>query len=191
MLQKVKLENILFLDIETVAQQPEFSKLSGDFKAHSEHKANFIGKEEETPENLYSRAGIYSEFGKIVCISAGFINIESGNKILRIKSFANDDESILITDFFELLNKHYSFKDALLCAHNGKEFDFPYIARRALVNGIDIPEILDLAGKKPSDLQIQIIRETFKSFDWEPGFAVEEIVADQLINDNLIIGLPI
>lgn len=149
MLQKVKLENILFLDIETVAQQPEFSKLSDDFKSHWEHKANFIGKEEETPEDVYGRAGIYSEFGKIVCISVGFINIESGKKTLRLKSFANDDERILITDFFELLNKHYNFKDALLCAHNGKEFDFPYIARRALVNGIDIPEILDLAGKKP------------------------------------------
>lgn len=149
MLQKVNIENILFLDIETVAQQPQFADLSDDFKAHWERKANFIGTANETPEDVYSRAGIYAEFGKIVCISVGFINKESGKKTLRIKSFANDDESLLITDFFGLLNKHYSHRDALLCAHNGKEFDFPYIARRALVNGIEIPEILDLAGKKP------------------------------------------
>jgi uncharacterized protein YprB with RNaseH-like and TPR domain len=149
MLQKVNLENILFLDIETVAQQPDFSDLSKDFKKHWVKKANFIGDKDETPEDVYSRAGIYAEFGKIVCISVGFINKESGKKTLRIKSFANDDESLLIFDFFGLLNKHYNFKDALLCAHNGKEFDFPYIARRALVNGIEIPEILDLAGKKP------------------------------------------
>ena len=97
MLQKVKLENILFLDIETVAQQSEFSKLSDDFKAHWERKANFIAAADETPEDVYSRAGIYSEFGKIVCISVGFVNIESGNKTLRIKSFANDNEKILIT----------------------------------------------------------------------------------------------
>ncbi len=148
MLQKVNLEKVLFLDIETVAQQPEFSQLDADFKAHWEKKASFIGKD-ETPEEVYNRAGIYAEFGKIVCISVGFINNEFGNKTLRLKSFANDDETILLNDFFELLSKHYNHRDALLCAHNGKEFDFPYIARRALVNGIDIPEILDLAGKKP------------------------------------------
>jgi uncharacterized protein YprB with RNaseH-like and TPR domain len=148
MLQKVNLENILFLDIETVAQHPEHSHLNSVLKEHWEKKANLISKD-ETPKEAYRRAGIYAEFGKIVCISVGFINTESGKKNLRLKSFANDDESILITDFFELLNNHYNYKEALLCAHNGKEFDFPYIARRALVNGIDIPETLDLAGKKP------------------------------------------
>ncbi|MDG1476156.1 MAG: 3'-5' exonuclease [Vicingaceae bacterium] len=149
MLEKVNLEKILFLDIETVAQQPDFSELSDDFKRHWARKANFISKEEESPEDIYERAGIYAEFGKIVCISVGFIKTEFGKNTLRLKSFANDDESKLLTDFFELLNKHYNYRDALLCAHNGKEFDFPYIARRALVNGIKIPEILDLAGKKP------------------------------------------
>jgi DNA polymerase elongation subunit (family B) len=149
MLSKINLEKVLFLDIETVAQQSEFSKLSDDFKAHWEKKASFIGKEDETTEDTYERAGIYAEFGKIVCISVGFINIENEEKKLRIKSFANDDEAILINNFFELLNSHYNNREALLCAHNGKEFDFPYIARRALVNGINIPEILDLAGKKP------------------------------------------
>lgn len=149
MLRKVNLEKILFLDIETVAQQPEFSHLSDDFKAHWERKAGFIAKDNESPEEIYDRAGIYAEFGKIVCISVGFINIENGIKTLRLKSYFDDDEKVLLVDFFELLNKHYNGSDYLLCAHNGKEFDFPYIARRALVNGIEIPEILDLAGKKP------------------------------------------
>lgn len=149
MLQEVNLEKILFLDIETVAQQPEFSQLNNDYKAHWERKAGFIAKNNETPEEIYGRAGIYAEFGKIVCISVGFINIENEVKTLRLKSYYNDDEKIILVDFFELLNKHYNDKDSLLCAHNGKEFDFPYIARRALVNGIEIPEILNLAGKKP------------------------------------------
>jgi len=149
MLQEVNLEKILFLDIETVAQQPAFSQLNDDFKAHWERKASFIAKDNETPEEIYNRAGIYAEFGKIVCISVGFIKIENGTKTLRLKSFYNDDEPVLLNDFFDLLNNHYNYKEALLCAHNGKEFDFPYIARRALVNGINIPEILDLAGKKP------------------------------------------
>jgi predicted PolB exonuclease-like 3'-5' exonuclease len=152
MLGKINLEKVLFLDIETVAQQPEFSQLDADFKAHWEKKANFIGAADETPEDTYGRAGIYAEFGKIVCISVGFIKTENGTKTLRIKSYANDDEAILIKEFFELLNNHYNHREALLCAHNGKEFDFPYIARRALVNGITIPDILDLAGKKPWEI---------------------------------------
>ena len=149
MLQKINLEKILFLDIETVAQSSDFSQLNDDIKAHWERKANFIAKDDETPESLYERAGIYAEFGKIVCISVGFINIENGIKSLRLKSYYNDNEQKLLTDFFELLNNHYNNRDSLLCAHNGKEFDFPYIGRRALINGINIPEILDLAGKKP------------------------------------------
>jgi DNA polymerase elongation subunit (family B) len=149
MLQKINLEKILFLDIETVAQNPEFSQLDDDFKKHWEHKAKFLAKEDETAESIYERAGIYAEFGKIVCISVGFIKIESGAKTLRLKSYFNDDEKTLLIDFFELLNKHYNDRDHLLCAHNGKEFDFPYIARRSLINGINIPSILDMAGKKP------------------------------------------
>lgn len=149
MLQKINLEKILFLDIETVAQQSDFNDLDEIFQKHWENKARFIAKEEETAEDVYERAGIYAEFGKIVCISIGAIRIENGIKKLRLKSFYNDDETILLTDFFELLNQHYSSRDDLLCGHNGKEFDFPYIARRALINGITIPSILDLAGKKP------------------------------------------
>lgn len=149
MLQKINLEKILFLDIETVAQSPNFSDLSDVFQKHWEQKSRYISSEDETKEESYGRAGIYAEFGKIVCISVGIIRIENGIKKLRLKSYYNDDEGVLLTDFFELLNQHYNTRDSLLCAHNGKEFDFPYIARRALINGINIPEILDLAGKKP------------------------------------------
>ena len=149
MLQKINLEKILFLDIETVAQSPNFSDLSEAFQKHWEQKSRYISNDDETSTESYGRAGIYAEFGKIVCISVGIIRIENGTKKLRLKSYYNDDEAVLLTDFFELLNQHYNTRDSLLCAHNGKEFDFPYIARRALINGIAIPEILDLAGKKP------------------------------------------
>lgn len=149
MLQKINLEKVLFLDIETVAQKSNFTELDDVFQKHWENKARFISKEEETAEDVYERAGIYAEFGKIVCISIGAIRIENGIKKLRLKSFYNDDEQVLLTGFFELLNQHYNSRDNLLCGHNGKEFDFPYIARRALINGISVPSILDLAGKKP------------------------------------------
>lgn len=149
MLNNVNLEKILFLDIETVAQKSTFDELDDQFQKHWEQKAKFISQNEETPKEIYERAGIYAEFGKIVCISVGVIRSENGIKNLHLKSFYSDDEATLLIDFFEMLNKHYNSKDVLLCAHNGKEFDFPYIARRALVLGISIPEILDMAGKKP------------------------------------------
>lgn len=153
MLNRINLEKILFLDIETVAQKADFLELNDNFRKHWEKKASFLAKNEETPEEIYDKAGIYSEFGKIVCISVGFIRLEDGEKKLRIKSYANDDEKYLLNEFFDLLNQHYHHQDDLLCAHNGKEFDFPYIARRALVNQIEIPPILDLAGKKPWEVQ--------------------------------------
>lgn len=148
MLEKIRLEKILFLDIETVAQQPNFNSVDERLQEFWEQKAKYIAAD-ETPEEAYSRAGIYAEFGKIVCISVGFITYEGSEKNLRLKSFYGDDEKLLLEEFFDLLNNYFNQADHLLCAHNGKEFDFPYIARRALVNGLNIPSILDLAGKKP------------------------------------------
>jgi len=148
MLEKIRLEKILFLDIETVAQQPNFNSVDERLQKFWEQKAKYIAAD-ETPEEAYSRAGIYAEFGKIVCISVGFITYEGSEKNLRLKSFYGDDEKMLLEEFFDLLNNYFNQADHLLCAHNGKEFDFPYIARRALVNGLNIPSILDLAGKKP------------------------------------------
>ncbi|MBL1231970.1 MAG: 3'-5' exonuclease [Flavobacteriales bacterium] len=148
MLEKIRLEKILFLDIETVAQQPNFNSVDERLRKFWEQKAKYIAAD-EIPEEAYSRAGIYAEFGKIVCISVGFITYEGSEKNLRLKSFYGDDEKMLLEEFFDLLNNYFNQADHLLCAHNGKEFDFPYIARRALVNGLNIPSILDLAGKKP------------------------------------------
>ena len=148
MLEKIRLEKILFLDIETVAQQPNFNSVDERLQKFWVQKAKYIAAD-ETPEEAYSRAGIYAEFGKIVCISVGFITYEGSEKNLRLKSFYGDDEKMLLEEFFDLLNNYFNQADHLLCAHNGKEFDFPYIARRALVNGLNIPSILDLAGKKP------------------------------------------
>lgn len=153
MLANINLEKVLFLDIETAAQQPDFEHLSEDYKKHWTQKSGFLSKEDETPEELYHKAGIYAEFGKIICISVGFIAFKEGRKQLRIKSYYGHDEKELLVSFFDLLNEHFNTPNHLLCAHNGKEFDFPYIARRALVNGLKLPVTLDLAGKKPWEVQ--------------------------------------
>ena len=149
MLRQINLKKVLFLDIETVSQNPSYSNLTENLKAHWQHKTRFLSGDKEPPEETYGRAGIYAEFGKIVCISVGIVYTENNEKKLRLKSFYGDDEYELLVNFFQLLTKSYASKNSLLCAHNGKEFDFPYIARRALINQLELPNVLDLAGKKP------------------------------------------
>ncbi len=150
MLENIKTEDILFLDIETVSQYKSYNEMPENLQALWVHKAGFIKKDEtDSPETLYERAGIYSEFGKIICISVGVVR----DNHLRIKSFYGHDEAEILNQFAELLNRSYNKATSLLCAHNGKEFDYPYISRRMLVNGIKIPQILDTCGCKPWEVK--------------------------------------
>ena len=144
-----KLNNILFLDIETVPQEESWGQLSKEMQGLFEKKTQYQRKEEFTAEQFYDRAGIWAEFGKIICISVGyFVDVDS-KKQLRVTSFFGDDEHKLLTEFKVLLDKHFAKKDNILCAHNGKEFDFPFIARRMIMHKIELPKKLNLFGKKP------------------------------------------
>jgi len=145
------LQNILFLDIETVSQQPAFDLLEEEWKELWTRKAEILlrNKEDETIESIYSRAAIYAEFGKIICISCGFLQGNGEEKKLVLKSFYGDDEKTLLRGFADMLLKWTAESPKFLCAHNGKEFDFPYLCRRMVVNGIAIPTILHLPGRKP------------------------------------------
>lgn len=150
MYNTLQLENILFLDIETVPAFPTYADVPEEWKKLWDKKAILIGKEkDDTPESLYNRAGIYAEFGKIICISVGVLKTIEGKEQFRIKSFFGDDEKLLLANFSELLKKHFSKTENRLCGHNAKEFDFPWIARRMMIHGIRIPTLLDTAGKKP------------------------------------------
>ena len=151
MLQDTHLHKILFLDIETVPAYKDYGQVPDEFKLFWDKKASFLASnEDDSPESLYGRAGIYAEFGKIICISVGFLVFTDGSdKQFRIKSFFGHDEKQLLEEFISLVSKHYDDGNHLLCAHNGKEFDFPYLARRMLINGLKLPAMLDTAGKKP------------------------------------------
>ena len=166
MLKNINSESILFLDIETVPQHADYDSMSENFKSLWEKKSQFFRKEDQNASEVYQRAGIYAEFGKIICISVGLINSDNGKKSLRLKSFFGDDEAKLLSDFFDLLNK-LTKKEIFLCAHNGKEFDYPYIARRALINSMEIPAILDTAGKKPWDIKNLDTLELWKFGDYK------------------------
>ncbi len=167
MLDSIKDEDVLFLDIETVPLNEEFEQLPEKLQALWDKKSSRFRDEEQTASDVYQRAGIFAEFGKIICISAGYIHKKSKVDHFRVKSFYGDDEKLLIKEFFKLLKKSYSSKKHLLCAHNGKEFDFPYIARRALINGIKLPSILDIAGKKPWEVKHLDTLELWKFGDYK------------------------
>ncbi|MBN1186906.1 MAG: 3'-5' exonuclease [Bacteroidales bacterium] len=167
MLQDINIENILFLDIETVPIQRSYSDLSETMQELWDKKSSFFRKDEESSLDVYQRAGIYSEFGKIICISVGHIILKNGKYTFRVKSFFGDDEKVLLNEFSSMLQKFSSRSDALLCAHNGKEFDFPYIARRMLINGLKLPSLLDIAGKKPWEVKHLDTLELWKFGDYK------------------------
>lgn len=165
MLQNLNLRNVLFLDIETVPQFGNFNDVPMRFAELWEKKYSTIKRDSEDPPELsYKRAGIYAEFGKIICISCGFFG--NGNSF-RIKSFYGHDEKELLKEFSLMLDRSFSSPDKLLCAHNGKEFDFPYICRRLIINQLPLPAILEIAGKKPWEIQHIDTMELWKFGDYK------------------------
>ncbi|MCF8274528.1 MAG: 3'-5' exonuclease [Flavobacteriaceae bacterium] len=166
MITKLNLENILFLDIETVPEAQYFSDLNETKQALWEHKSQYQRKEDESPEAFYERAGIWAEFGKIICISVGYFTFRGDIRNFRVTSFYGDEIKIL-KDFKNLLISHFSESKHLLCAHNGKEFDFPYIARRMIINNIELPYKLNLFGKKPWEVPHLDTLELWKFGDYK------------------------
>lgn len=166
--EKTHLEKILFLDIETVPQYYHFEEMSDEAKKLFEAKSRSKIKEDKSVVDVYNEtAGILSEFGKIVCISVGFINETMSGRQMRVKSFYHDDEETLLLQFKRLLDEHGHSKYFALCGHNAKEFDFPYICRRMLIHGMQLPSLLDLAGKKPWEIPHFDTMELWKFGDYK------------------------
>jgi 3'-5' exonuclease len=150
-----ELRDILFIDIETVAGTDDYSSLGERLKTQWARKANFFKRgPDQTDEDLFNdRAGIYAEFGKVVCISVGkFIDTDSGELGLKTKVYSNHDEKLLLQEFKSMIERMDS-STLRFCAHNGKEFDYPYLCRRMLIQSIPLPAPLNLSGKKPWDVQ--------------------------------------
>ena len=144
---------ILFLDIETVPQYSSVLELDDVERELWQKKSARLVEDGMSDEDLYKKAGIFAEFGKIICISAAFLRPKNGSYEMRVRSFYGDDEKEILNSFMAMVNKYFNTKKIFFCAHNGKEFDFPFIARRALINGIQIPLTLDSRGMKPWEIQ--------------------------------------
>ena len=161
-----QLENILFLDIETVPQTYFFDDLTPETRTLFEAKNRMKITEEKTGAQVYQDlGGIQSEFGKIVCISVGMVKNSVTGRTIRVKSFAHDDEFTLLNQFKKLLDDHY--RNGILCGHNAKEFDLPYLCRRMLIHGIALPQALDISGKKPWEIRHLDTMELWKFGDYK------------------------
>ncbi|MEI6681907.1 MAG: 3'-5' exonuclease [Bacteroidota bacterium] len=180
MLENYHIENILFLDIETVPQFATFEELPCELQPLWEKKANQLsrfGKPASeavlSAAEIYERAGIYAEFGKVICISTGIFR--QGE--LNIQSYRGDEEKQVLLSFCKMLHKSAEKKITRLCAHNGKEFDFPYLIRRMLINGLEIPAILDLSEKKPWEVNHLDTMELWKFGDYKSYTSLELLAA--------------
>ena len=170
MIQNILLEKVLFLDIETVPQVGKWEELDKTDQYLWDKKTRFQRKEDISAEEFYGdRGGIMAEFGKIICISVGIVE-KSGK--LMLKSFYSDDEKKLLEEFGEIFNRP-KLRDVILCAHNGKEFDFPWIARRFLINGMQPPVPFQLFGKKPWEIQHIDTMELWKFGDYKSFISLE------------------
>lgn len=170
-----KLHKILFIDIETVPQTRSFEELSEEMQQLWDIKYNMLSRKmsDKYPEEMTSAegyensAGIYSEFGKIICISVGFIPESKKTADFRIKSFAGKDEKELLLAFSELVNRFFTSDEHNFCGHNIKEFDVPYICRRMLINNLPLPKALQINAKKPWEVNIMDTLDFWKFGDYK------------------------
>lgn len=165
----INLNNILFLDIETVSQHDSLSSAPEAWKKLWQTKAENLLRyhADSNADSLYSRAGIYAEFGRIICISCGVLQGNGTEKKLIIKSFCCEEEKELLQQFSEMLSKWAPDASRFLCAHNGKEFDFPYLCRRMVIHGIKLPPSLQVSGKRPWEIPHLDTMELWKFGDFK------------------------
>lgn len=181
MIDKIKLEHVLFLDIETVPQEEFFTQMDPEMQVLWEQKTQYQRRDEFSPEAFYDRAGIWAEFGKIVCISAGYFQIKSDIRNFRVTSFFGEEKELLQA-FNNLLNNHFGGPQYVLCGHNSKEFDIPFIARRMIINGVSLPSKLNLFGKKPWEIPHLDTMELWKFGDYKHYTALKLLTK--------ILGIP-
>lgn len=174
--QPKHIKDVLFLDVETVSRFSSYQEMPLHWKELWDKKASHLIEGDETAESIFDRSGIYAEFGKIICISVAFVQKVDGVNNLRVKSFYGEEKQLL-TDFAVLLEKNFYGDRHFLCAHNGKEFDFPYLGRRFLANRIPLPNLLQLAGKKPWEVRHLDTMQLWKFGDYKSYTSLELMAA--------------
>jgi len=174
MLKNIDYSKILFFDIETVPNVYNYNELDKQGQDLWDKKTKFLQKRDEmSADEIYNMAGIYAEFGKVICISLGLVVQKNGENQIRLKSIAGKDEKKLLKDFIDILNSYYNTNEFIFCAHNGKEFDIPFLSRRILINELKLPNILNIAGKKPWEIRHLDTMELWKFGDYKHYTSLE------------------
>jgi DNA polymerase elongation subunit (family B) len=162
-------KDILFIDIETASCKASYEELDEPMRLLWDKKAAALGKTElSAVSELYlEKAAIYAEFGKVIAIGLGTIQYSTPNEEpkLHMQVLSDHDEKKLLEQFRELMVSRFSRDVLRLCAHNGKEFDFPYLSRRMLIHGIPLPPVLNVTGKKPWEINHLDTMEMWKFGD--------------------------
>jgi len=178
MLENISLHKILFLDVETVPVAADFSELPKEFQNLWAEKTRWQRSDQQSPGEFYGlKAGVMAEFAKVICISVGYLYEKEGQHFFRIKSFYGDDEKPILEDLKLLLDEKFATPKHYLCAHNGKEFDYPFLCRRMLVNGIQLPKILEISGKKPWEVRHLDTMEMWKFGDYKHYTSIKLLAA--------------
>lgn len=136
----------LFIDIETVPEVDP-SELSAPPVLYFKKFASKVeGEAPEMMQHYIDNAGLYAEFGKIVCVSMGYIQDDK----INVKSFCSDNEKQILQDVSRAIEKANS-----LVAHNGKDFDYPWLCRRMIINGVKLPALLQIQNLKPWEIRLE------------------------------------
>ncbi len=184
------IDKILFIDIETVPEKKSFDEhsealqtlWSDKFEALRAYNPKKYGEETTAAEAFESYAGIYAEFGKIICISVGFIHKTKEGDRMRIKSFAGDDEKELLIQFNNLVLSFFKTSNHMFCGHNIKEFDIPYICRRMIIHNIKLPPVLQINNKKPWEVNFLDTLDFWKFGDYKNYTSLKLLTA--------VLGVP-
>ncbi len=174
MLKNIDYSKILFFDIETVPNVYNYNELDKKGQDLWDKKTKFLQKRDEmSADEIYNQAGIYAEFGKVICISLGLVVQKNGENQIRLKSIAGKDEKKLLKEFINILDTYYNTNEYIFCAHNGKEFDIPFLSRRILINEFKLPKMLNIAGKKPWEIRHLDTMELWKFGDYKHYTSLE------------------
>jgi len=147
------IKNLLVIDVETASIVPEYESLPERFKPLWDRKAKKFDQEASVEDVFKNKAALLAEFGRIISIGVGYFHKnEEEETCLRVKTFASDDEKEILADFKSLVEDKFDQKKLTFVAHNGKDFDYPFLCRRMLVNGISLPIVLDFYNKKPWEI---------------------------------------
>lgn len=157
----LELGKILFMDIETIPLKYQYADL--DEKSRKLWDSKWRNFKDVEVALQYAKAGIYAEFAKVICICAGYFS----GKEFKLKAFYGEDEALVLREFKSALEKPHSDSGYILCAHNGKEFDFPFLCRRMLIQGISLPKVLQIQGRKPWEIPHLDTLEMWKFGDYK------------------------